>query len=118
MASYDLSQASFEVLTTLRAMPHPRPLTPTDLYNTILITSGGMTKVLKTLEEKGLIERISSDSDRRSRLVKITPAGAILIEHAMAAVIEGDKDLLSRSLPETQRQELKSILLQALEKLE
>ena len=118
MSRFSLTPVSFEVLTTLRAMPHPRQLTPTELYRTTLITSGGMTKVLKNLEDRQLIDRIASDQDGRSRFVRLLPAGADLIEKAMTAVMEGDQDLMSRSLSEDQRNNLRTILLEALERLE
>jgi DNA-binding MarR family transcriptional regulator len=115
---FELTQASFEVLTTLRSLPHPRELTPTELYKSILITSGGMTKVLKTLEERNLIQRISNAKDKRSKWVRLTTKGADLAEKSMMAVAQGDRELLRGSLSENELTQLRNILLSALAKIE
>jgi len=118
LLQFDLTQAGFEVLITLRALPHPRQLSPTELYKSILITSGGMTKVLKHLESKGWIERIDHEQDKRSKLVKLTKNGEILAQQSMAAVEQGDKQLLSQSLSTTELNNLRDILLNTVHKIE
>ncbi|WP_169543496.1 MarR family winged helix-turn-helix transcriptional regulator [Sneathiella aquimaris] len=118
MASFDLTPGAFEVLTTLRAMPAPHQLTPTELYRSILISSGGMTKILKTLEENGHIERPDTSEDGRSKPVRLTPSGAHLAERSMAAVIQGDQAILTKSLSSKDTDQLRLILLQTLAKLE
>lgn len=50
-------------------------LTPTELYERLVFSSGGMTKLLKKLETKKYIIRIENPEDKRSKLVKITAAG-------------------------------------------
>ena len=118
IAPLGLTPAAFEVLVTLRAQPAPRQLTPTALYRSILITSGGMTKVLKHLEAAGAITRIDDPGDRRSRLVKLTAVGKRLAEKAMAAVMQADRSLLSRALTDKDARQLHDTLLGALAKLE
>lgn len=118
IADHNLTHTEFEVLTALRAMPEPRELTPTELYSSLLVTSGGMTKVLKNLEERGFIERHLSGGDGRSKPVRLTDTGAEIIEKTMTAVVQGDRNLLSRSLSKEDTQRLRQILLQALKKLE
>lgn len=118
MAQFGLTQAAFEVLTTLRSMPSPRQLTPTELYSSILVTSGGMTKVLKQLEENNWIARIPHASDKRSTLVKLTKKGETLIEEAMEAVVQGDRNIMKQTLSDQDIAKLQEILLLALQKLE
>jgi len=113
-----LTQASFEVLTTLRSLPEPRMLTPTELYRSILITSGGMTKVLKHLEQDGYIERSDNPDDKRSRYVQLTETGAAFAEEAMMAVGQGDREVLRSGLNEDELKSLKKLLLKALESIE
>jgi DNA-binding MarR family transcriptional regulator len=118
LTKYDLSLAGFEVLFTLRSLPEPRQLTPTELYKSILISSGGMTKVLKHLEKNGWIERINNPDDKRSKFVKLTENGKQLAEESMIAVNESDRRLFSSSLSETELTQLRDILLGALSKVE
>ncbi|MDA7965435.1 MarR family transcriptional regulator [Ruegeria sp.] len=117
-ADFGLTQAGFEVLTTLRAQPEPRRLTPTELYRAVLITSGGMTKVLKQLESEGLITREDDPNDLRSRAVVLTEAGARQAEAAMAAVNEQDKRLLGGALSDDQINRLVTVLLQTARRVE
>lgn len=77
---HNLTPAAYEVLVTLRAMAEPRQMTPTDLYRSTLLTSGGMTKVLIELERRGAVERIHNPEDGRSRIVRMTPVGKALAE--------------------------------------
>jgi len=102
----------------LRAQPKPRRMTPTDLYQAILITSGGMTKVLKQLEEEGDIVREDHSSDKRSRYVRLTPAGEKRAEAVMMAVSEDEKRALHDALSDQQIAQLGKVLLRTLEKLE
>jgi len=118
IAEFGLTQAAFEVLVTLRSLPEPRQLTPTRLYRSILITSGGMTKVLKKLEKDGLIERLINKDDQRSKLVKLTTAGVQCAERSMESVSANDKKILSQALSTSQVSQLRNILLNALDSLE
>ena len=90
-----LSFTEFEVLVALRSVKPPHELIPTDLYQAILISSGGLTKVLRALEERGLIARARGETDRRSKPVRLTAAGKNLAERVMPRVLESDEKLLS-----------------------
>ena len=48
---FGLTHAAFEILVALRAQPAPRQLTPTELYRSVLLSSGGTTKVLIELHD-------------------------------------------------------------------
>ena len=93
-------------------------MTPTELYGAVLITSGGMTKVLKQLEADGSVERSDNPKDQRSRFVRLTAAGAERAEAVMAAVAEHDRMTLSRAMSEDQIGQLGDVLLGALRRLE
>ena len=69
---------------------------PSDIYKGMLLTSGGLTKVLKTLEERGYVLREDDEDDRRGSLVRLTPAGIALAEQAMKTVIGSDVAMLNR----------------------
>src|SRR5262245_6896958 len=47
----------------------------TDLGNRLLVRPPSMTGVVNRLERNGLVRRIASPTDQRSKHVKLTPAG-------------------------------------------
>ena len=114
----DLSQAAFETLTTLRCFPDDAELSPTELYKSILISSGGMTKVLKHLEGKSWIERLDNPQDKRSKLVRLTSSGRRIAERSMAEIEKGDHQVLTSNLKGKEITDLCVALRTALEKIE
>ncbi len=79
---YGVSPAEFGVLIELRLAGPPYKMTPTQLYNRLLVTSGGMTGRIDRLEKRGLLCRSPDPEDRRSILVELTESGHELIEVA------------------------------------
>ena len=67
--------SDFDILATLRRAG--KPLTPTVLYQSAMLSSGAMTARLDKLAERGLVERQAAPSDRRSLLVCLTDAGRV-----------------------------------------
>lgn len=92
---YGLKRGEFDVIATLRRAGKPYKLTPTELINSLLLTSGAMTNRLDRLEIKGLIKRTHSQSDRRSVIVQLTEQGADLIDEMVDENIEIQKQLVS-----------------------
>ena len=88
---HGLTPAEFDVLATLRNAPPPHELTPSQLQASVIITSGGLTKVMRQLEDKGLVMRPQPCADLRVKPMKLKPAGKRLVEKVMAelAVISG-----------------------------
>ena len=76
---YGLTEGSFDVLATLRRSGTPYTLTPTELFSSLMVTSGTMTTRLKNLENQGLIDRLPNPDDARSLLVRLTDKGKELI---------------------------------------
>jgi DNA-binding MarR family transcriptional regulator len=105
-----LSLTDLDVLAALRSAPPPHELSPTDLYSAVLISSGGLTKVLHGLEHRGLIGRVPDDKDRRSHRVRLTPAGRALAERAVAAVQASGEALFSRALSTAEMARLAGLL--------
>jgi DNA-binding MarR family transcriptional regulator len=118
LSAFNLSRAAFEVLAALRSLPEPRQLTPTELSDSILISTGGMTKVLINLEGNGMIERISNDEDKRSKLVKLTPAGKCMAEQSMKEVARQDRELFAGFVTAAEVEKLRRNILGSLNKIE
>lgn len=83
--AHGLQAGEFDLLATLRRAGEPYALMPTALYESAMISSGGMTSRIDRLEKVGLIERRKHPSDRRGVLVALTPAGFELIDGMLAA---------------------------------
>lgn len=115
---FNLSQAAFEALFALRSSPKPQQMTPKQLSDAALLTSGGMTKILIQLESIGAIERRSHDQDGRSKVIMLTPAGSVLAEQATQAVTRVDEILFGKSLPSTTLSDLNAQLLELADKIE
>ena len=54
-ANYDVSRGEVSALIELRLAGPPHRMTPTQLYNCLLLTSGGMTGRIDRLEGSGLV---------------------------------------------------------------
>jgi DNA-binding MarR family transcriptional regulator len=118
LAQFDLSTAEFVTLRVLRREPPPHVMTPTALHETLVMSPGGITKVLKQLETKGLVSRKSDSADKRRSLVQLTEHGNAAITHAQRAVREFDLLLLQRTLTEREQARLAQLLRKLLISLE
>lgn len=99
--TFDLDTGEFDVLATLRRAGAPYALRPTELYKSLMISSGGLTDRLDRLETRGFIRRRASPDDARSSLVELTALGRKRIE----AAFEADMALEDRLLEGLTREE-------------
>jgi DNA-binding MarR family transcriptional regulator len=104
---YDLVHSHIDVLATLYF--NDNALSPTELYDATVFSSGGMTKVLKKLEERNFITRKPAKEDKRSLLVCLTPLGSTFIEEAMDEIASQKKKLFG-VLSQKEREELNQLL--------
>ena len=102
---HDLVRWEFDMLATLRRAGAPFILSPTQLFSTLMITSGTMTHRLKALEKRGFITRLPDPDDGRSLLVALTEAGRERIDEAVESHVENERQLLA-GLSTEQRQQL------------
>ncbi|GAA4110408.1 MarR family transcriptional regulator [Knoellia locipacati] len=91
---YGLGEGEFDVLATLRRQGGDFALTPSDLSEQTVVTSGAVTKRVDRLVTLGLVERRPSGTDGRSRLVALTPKGRELIDRAFTAHMANEARLL------------------------
>jgi len=81
--SFSLTLGEFDVLAALRRSANESSLTPSELTEALLLTSGAMTNRLDKLADKGLVSRCHSEEDRRSVTVALTDKGRVLIDEAI-----------------------------------
>ncbi|MRS18787.1 MarR family transcriptional regulator [Enterobacteriaceae bacterium RIT692] len=113
LAPFGFRDGEFDVLATLRRAGAPYRLSPTQLYKSLLVTSGAMTNRLNRLEEVGSIVRVADPEDKRSMLVALTDAGLAKIEQALLVHTQTQNSLLA-TLDAAQQAQLKTLLSQLL----
>ncbi|OJV86883.1 MAG: hypothetical protein BGO39_12980 [Chloroflexi bacterium 54-19] len=110
----NLKESEFVVLAALRRIGPPYALTPTDLFKSLLITSGTITKRLVRLENRGLIERRPDPADGRGTLVYLTQAGKELVDRAVASPGQEPYKWLQKVLTPLERRMLVRLLRKTL----
>jgi DNA-binding MarR family transcriptional regulator len=92
---FELTASDYSVLAALRRAGEPYRLSPSLLYSRLERSSGGMTKMLKRLEERGLIRRAPDPEDGRGSLVSLTRSGVRIQEQIFNAFLAASDDLLT-----------------------
>ena len=115
--NHGLNPGEFGVLIELRLAGPPYRMTPTQLYNRSLVTSGGMTGRIDRLEARALVHRLPDPGDRRSVLVELTESGYELIE-AAAPTHFGNMERLAEGLTPEDRECLAILLRKLLSHIE
>ncbi len=117
LAPFALSAGDYGVLAALRRAGEPYELTPSKLYGRLQRSSGGMTKILKRLEEQALVERKPDPRDGRGSLVSLTDAGLDVQERVLNAFLAATQDLLA-PLSETDLKDTDQVLRNLLDTFE
>ncbi|MDX5627299.1 MULTISPECIES: MarR family transcriptional regulator [unclassified Brenneria] len=107
---FGLRPGEFDVLATLRRSGTPYALTPTQLYDALMTSSGGMTNRIDRLEAAGLVQRQSNPADRRGTLVALTKTGLELIETLIVQHVDNERQLLS-TLSDAEQRQLDTLLV-------
>lgn len=108
-SEFGIHRGRFDVLAALRRAGPPFCLSPTALYNSLLISSGAMTHRLDLLTKAGLIDRVPDEKDGRSLLVKLTEEGRNTIDKAISAHLDNEEKLIA-SLDPDEQEELAQLL--------
>lgn len=108
-SDFDLHIGEFDVLATLRRSGQPYQLSPTELFNTLMVSSGTMTHRIDRLEQAHLVRRIPDPDDRRGTLIQLTDKGFEVIEEAVTAHVANEHRLLN-GLEEAERRSLAQLL--------
>ncbi len=99
----------YEVLATVAEAPEER-MRMGDLAEILVITRGGLTKLVDRLVKAGLLERTFCETDRRVSYATLLPAGRDLLAE-MRPVIVGELEVaFSADLSERQADQLREML--------
>jgi DNA-binding MarR family transcriptional regulator len=107
-----ISVKEFDVLINLDNTPGDA-LRMTDLAGAVMLSSGGLTRLVGRLEERGFVRREPDPADGRGFLCSLTPAGR---ERLAAARVTHDAvilELLGAPLSAGELEELSATLAQA-----
>ena len=96
---FDLSLADFFLLSALRRAGPPFTLSPGELSQELVRSSGGITRMLDHLEQRGWIRREPDPNDRRGVRAVLTDEGRILIDEALIDHFDNEADLLEDLAP-------------------
>jgi DNA-binding MarR family transcriptional regulator len=110
-----LSRPEFDLLGALRRTGHE--LTPGDLARETFSSGAAVTKRVKQLTERGLVERRGDTRDRRVAHVRLTEAGRELVDGILPEQLAYETAVLSVLTPES-RDELAARLGELLGRLE
>jgi DNA-binding MarR family transcriptional regulator len=107
-AEFDIRPAQYSVLTVIERNPG---LSQTRLAQALGIKKTNLVAIIDTLEERGLARRKSTENDRRSHALFLTPKGTVLIGrlHRLEAALDRD---MSRLMKENERQRFCGVLRQ------
>ena len=110
-----LSQSDFpplpwyEVLNAVAEAPERR-MRMGDLAEALVITRGGLTKLVDRLIKAGLMERTFCESDRRVSYATLLPSGSQLLEEMRPIVAAELAIAFSANISETEAGELRETL--------
>lgn len=104
---FGLSCIEFDILATIRR--NDREITPTELYQTLMLSSGAISTRVEQLVQRGLVQRVASEHDRRSCKVTLTEQGIELVDQALNAHVANVDGMLG-VLTEQERKQLGKLL--------
>ncbi|PZU85943.1 MAG: MarR family transcriptional regulator [Shinella sp.] len=102
LRQHGLTSSSFDVLATLRRSGAPYRLSPGELLDTLMVTSGTMTNRIDQLEKQNFVERIVNPDDRRSVLIGLTETGLALVDETVTDHVANQNRLVSALSEEDQ----------------
>ena len=86
LSAHGLSRSELDVLGAL-AERGDRGARPRELSSRLLLTTGGLSNILRRLQADGLIEREADTSDARSHIVRLTAEGRTTAHETGTAAI-------------------------------
>jgi len=117
-ATFEISAGDMRVLLALRRAGAPYALRPTELFRSLLITSGAITKQVDRLSECGLVKRKQSKTTP-GLFVHLTGRGLKATDQALTVLADSSKSsLFSTSLSRKEKTALATLCERMLVELE
>jgi DNA-binding MarR family transcriptional regulator len=117
-AGHDLGANDVRVLLALRRSGQQYMLRPTDIFQSLLITAGAVTKQVDRLSARSLVRRRPDPAHAGGTLVQLTAKGRAMADDIVNMVAsEGRIFEAFTDLPQAQRDKSLSLLLRLLDSL-
>lgn len=87
----------------------PKPHAQQDVGNALNLPKTTVASAVSRLQDKGLVERVLSDTDKRVRVLTLTDSGEALASSLAAAQVQSSAAML-QALPEEDREILVNLL--------
>ena len=111
----DLTQTQFVLLAALGwLLKSSNAVTQVDIANQSNADRMMVSKVLRTLQEKGFITRQEHEIDTRAKIIKLTNSGETVLQKAIIAIENADVAFFAT--PEIELSEFNSIMSKLIEK--
>ena len=103
LATEGFDTSEYAALTALWLNGEPHRLAAGEIADRLVQTTGGTTKTIRRLEERGLVRRVADPDDGRRALIELTTAGLASARNTLDLVLDafdldiGDLDAAERS---------------------
>jgi DNA-binding MarR family transcriptional regulator len=114
---FGLGRGEVGALSALRIAGPPHRLSPTRLGKGLMLSSAGITSRIDRLERRGFVRRLPDPDDRRGVIVELTDEGLNVVDAAVVALTNSDRELLER-LDQDEVKQLEGLLRKFLAALE
>lgn len=108
-ADHGVSLSAYEALLLLARAPDSR-LRRVDLASSLLLTAGGVTRLLDGLEREGFVAREQCSNDRRVTYAVLTKAGRDKLREASKSHTRQIRELLGGTYDEDELAQLVALL--------
>jgi DNA-binding MarR family transcriptional regulator len=108
-ADHGLSLNAYEALLLLARAPGSR-MRRIDLANSLLLTAGGVTRLLDGLERSGCVAREESPTDRRVSYAVLTPTGRAKLREASKSHTRQIRELMGAHYDDDELEQLAGLL--------
>ncbi|MDW3217054.1 MAG: MarR family transcriptional regulator [Acidimicrobiales bacterium] len=103
LASEGFDTSEFTALSALWMTGEPHQLSAGEIADRLVQTTGGTTKTIRRLEERGLVRRVADPNDGRRALIQLTASGLDAARSTLELVLDafdldiGDLDVAERT---------------------
>lgn len=112
--NYQINHSELDVLSSLKMSGNEdHILSPTKLQERLLFSGAALTKVLKKLEEKAYVIRLSTKHDKRIKLVQLTDLGREVHDKVLKDVLSFEQRCF-KSLSDEEKLTMKNLLTRML----
>lgn len=103
LASEGFDTSEFTALSALWMTGEPHQLSAGEIADRLVQTTGGTTKTIRRLEERGLVRRVADPNDGRRALIQLTASGLDAARSTLELILDafdldiGDLDAAERT---------------------